>query len=269
MENSRLIDRVEYMDSETTPHKHHHLFSELIYVQEGDALFTIDGRQYRAGRGSLLFVSSYEPHEVQVLQVPYQRFFLTVNAARLEYVLGSRLLASVLQNRTPAFRHQVDLSGSHQAVCAMLGQMLAEFQGAGRMWETVAQNLLENLLILTYRACPDNFVQFEGSASGRVLEVQHYIERHFTEELRMAELARKYYVSPSYLSHAFKNQTGYSPKQYVLLNRLSFAKELLETTDFQIGQVAYKAGFGDVNNFIRAFREWYGLSPGSYRSRNG
>lgn len=268
MENSRLIDRVEYMESETTPHKHHHLFSELIYVQEGEALFTVDGREYRAGRGSLLFVSSYEPHEVRALRTPYRRFFLTVNAGLLEHVLGSRMLASVLQNRTPGFRHRVDLSGRHREVCGLLEQMVAEFQGEGKMWETAVRNLLENLLILTYRACPDNFVQAEGSASGRVLEVQHYIERHFTEELRMTELARKYYVSPSYLSHAFKRQTGYSPKQYVLLNRLSFAKELLETTDFQIGQVAYKAGFGDVNNFIRAFREWYGLSPGSYRSRN-
>ena len=72
-----------------------------------------------------------------------------------------------------------------------------------------------------------------------------------------------------YLTHLFKKQVGYSPKQYILLNRLSYAQELLETTQLQVSQVALQCGFGDVNNFIRAFREWFGVSPSQFRKQNG
>ena len=267
MENGKLIDQFAYMDNETTPHKHHHLFSELIYVKEGLAVFTIDGKEYTGKKGSLFFVNSYEPHEIRIQDKPYHRYFLTVNPARLERLMGNRLLASVFKNRTAAFTHCVDLSSVHEKVSMLLEWMLEEFQRGERLTETVLCNYLENLLVYTYRACPTNFIQFDNSASGRVAEVQQYIERHFTEELRISDLAEKYYVSPTYLSHVFKSQVGYSPKQYILLNRLSYSKELLETTDLQINHITYKSGFGDVNNFIRAFREWFGVSPGSYRAK--
>ena len=60
---------------------------------------------------------------------------------------------------------------------------------------------------------------------------------------------------------------GYSPKQYIQLNRLSYAKELLETTSLQVSQIAVQCGFGDVNNFIRAFQEWFGMPPNHFRQQ--
>ena len=62
---------------------------------------------------------------------------------------------------------------------------------------------------------------------------------------------------------------GYSPKQYLLLNRLSYAQELLENSDLPVSQIAFQCGFGDANNFIRAFRESFGLSPSQFRQREG
>ena len=78
-----------------------------------------------------------------------------------------------------------------------------------------------------------------------------------------------FYINHSYLTHVFKQQVGYSPKQYILLNRLSYAQELLETTQLQISQIAYRCGFGDVNNFIRAFKSYSGLSPNQFRQQHG
>ncbi|MGN1249678.1 MAG: helix-turn-helix domain-containing protein, partial [Candidatus Spyradocola sp.] len=60
-------------------------------------------------------------------------------------------------------------------------------------------------------------------------------------------------------------QVGYSPKQYIKLLRLSYARELMETTDLPVTDVAVKCGFADVNNFIRAFRQTYSVPPGKWR----
>ncbi|PZQ27903.1 MAG: AraC family transcriptional regulator, partial [Ectopseudomonas oleovorans] len=34
-------------------------------------------------------------------------------------------------------------------------------------------------------------------------------------------------------------------------------------------EVAYLLGFADPSNFFRAFRRWFGETPGEYRSRRG
>ena len=48
-----------------------------------------------------------------------------------------------------------------------------------------------------------------------------------------------------------------------------YAQELLENSDLPVSQIAFQCGFGDANNFIRAFRESFGLSPSQFRQREG
>lgn len=125
--------------------------------------------------------------------------------------------------------------------------------------------LLEQILIYVYRACPGNFSAEGGSLQNRVRQAQQYIEAHFQEEIKISDLADRCFLNHCYLTHKFKEQVGYSPKQYILLNRLSYAKELLETTGLQVSQIAFQCGFGDVNNFTRSFRQWFSVTPTQYR----
>ena len=74
-----------------------------------------------------------------------------------------------------------------------------------------------------------------------------------------------YYISLFYLSHSFKKLTGYSPKQYLLLTRMSYARELLITTDTAVKVITDQCGFNDVNNFIRVFKREYQMTPKQYR----
>ncbi|MEG1954414.1 MAG: helix-turn-helix transcriptional regulator, partial [Hydrogenoanaerobacterium sp.] len=83
--------------------------------------------------------------------------------------------------------------------------------------------------------------------------------------IKVTALSDQFYISPSCLTHSFKKYVGCSPKQYITMNRISYAKELLENTDIPVNVVAYKAGFGDTNNFIRTFRECFASSPNQYR----
>ena len=125
------------------------------------------------------------------------------------------------------------------------------------------------LMVLCYRQDPGRFPLPAATPAGPVLEAQRYIDAHFTEELTMDELARHAFLSPSYLSHAFREWTGYSPKQYILLSRIALARELLTTTDYDVADVAGRCGFGDVSNFIRYFKKETGSTPGRYRRSTG
>ncbi|MEG0616745.1 MAG: AraC family transcriptional regulator, partial [Oscillospiraceae bacterium] len=121
------------------------------------------------------------------------------------------------------------------------------------------------LLATLYRQNKAAFPLPAQNVKSEIFEVQQYIEKNFKNEIMISELADKFYINKYYLTHSFKELTGYSPKQYLLLNRLSFAKELLINSDFNISQIAQKAGFYDSNSFIRSFKNEYGITPNSYR----
>ena len=44
-----------------------------------------------------------------------------------------------------------------------------------------------------------------------VFTIQHYIDGHFTEMLSLKELSARFFISASYLSHAFREQVGCGP----------------------------------------------------------
>ena len=260
-----LISQIHFSDSDTPRHQHYHLSCEMVFVEEGEAEFTIGESHYQAKKNSILFINSCETHQMQVVKAPYRRYFAIVQLEELEHAFPSSVLPGIFKNRPEGYCHCVSLDAFGDEPSRLFARLLEESSSDAPFSEKMVRSLLEQLLILVYRACHGNFVDDGGYLQSSVHEIQRYIETHFTEEIRISQLAEKYYLNHCYLTHKFRELVGYSPKQYILMNRLSYAKELLETTDVQISQVAFQCGFGDVNNFSRSFREWFSLSPKQYR----
>ena len=63
----------------------------------------------------------------------------------------------------------------------------------------------------------------------------------------------------------FKKQTGKSPNEWIRDLRIMTAAHLLLSTDDNINEIAYKAGFDDVNYFIRVFKKKLGNTPKKFR----
>jgi AraC family transcriptional regulator len=72
-------------------------------------------------------------------------------------------------------------------------------------------------------------------------------------------------MSPSHFSRVFKQQTGFSPYDYVLVSRLNRAKEYLQKTSMTVSEIAYEVGFNSDTNFIFFFKSNTGLSPAKFR----
>jgi AraC family transcriptional regulator, transcriptional activator FtrA len=77
--------------------------------------------------------------------------------------------------------------------------------------------------------------------------------------------ARRTRMSPRTLQRRFLQATGLSPSQWLVRERVSLAKEALETTQAPLWRVAESCGFGAEESFRRHFRITTGISPGRYR----
>lgn len=94
------------------------------------------------------------------------------------------------------------------------------------------------------------------------------IHDHYQEyTLSVSTVADELHISAAYLSTLFKVETGQNIVKYISNYRLERAKELLETTNIRVGDVAEKVGYLNASYFISLFRNTTGYSPAKYRER--
>jgi AraC family transcriptional regulator, transcriptional activator FtrA len=79
--------------------------------------------------------------------------------------------------------------------------------------------------------------------------------------------ARRIRMSSRTLQRRFRQSTGFSPSQWLVRERVALSKEVLETTQVPMWQVAESCGFGAEESFRRHFRVITGISPSQYRQR--
>lgn len=83
-------------------------------------------------------------------------------------------------------------------------------------------------------------------------------------------LSRELNMSRTQLFRKLKPIIRQSPGSYIKSMKLEKAKELFETTDLRVNEVAYKTGFESPANFTKAFTRQFGVKPSLFcRSKNG
>ena len=102
----------------------------------------------------------------------------------------------------------------------------------------------------------------------KIKEVKRYLDVHYGESLKLAELARRFCISPDYLAHIFRKEMNIAFHRYQVLRRLSEAEKMLAGTELSIREIAFHCGFGSISQFNRFFKKEKGCTPGICRSKN-
>ena len=81
----------------------------------------------------------------------------------------------------------------------------------------------------------------------------------------VSELARGVRLSPAHLQRLFKQETGVHISDLLVESRLRNAAHLLSTTEMEVKEIAYLAGYQHHSSFVRAFQRRFRQSPKQYR----
>ena len=98
-----------------------------------------------------------------------------------------------------------------------------------------------------------------------IQKVINEINLHLDAPLSLKTLAAQCYISPSYLSNVFKQETGQTLTDYISRRRMERAARLLLTTNARVAVVAEEVGILDVNYFTKMFKNATGQTPTAYR----
>lgn len=92
-----------------------------------------------------------------------------------------------------------------------------------------------------------------------------YLEKNYAQNVSLKDISEFCHYSESYISHMFKERSGFSISNFVSNLRINKAKELLADTDIPIIEIAHCTGFNDSNYFSNVFKSNSGVTPREYR----
>jgi AraC family transcriptional regulator of arabinose operon len=125
-----------------------------------------------------------------------------------------------------------------------------------------ALNVLEEILL----ACDEwNPAGKAARLDDRIRAALKHLCEHSAEKITLQNLAKVCGLSPSRLSHLFKEQAGETPLQYLEQRRIEAARDLLQMTSKPVSQIAYEVGFNNPFHFSRIYRRKMGIPPSATR----
>ncbi|NQX63580.1 AraC family transcriptional regulator [Paenibacillus qinlingensis] len=133
---------------------------------------------------------------------------------------------------------------------------LLRVQGAVQQWFALLMELLLPQL-------PNQLPTIDP----RIVKVCAYIQEHAHESLSLEKLAAHVYLSASHFSYLFRKEMGQPPAQYLRNHRIQISEELLVQTSLSINEISRRAGYNELSEFSRAFRNVAGISPQAYRKQ--
>lgn len=109
--------------------------------------------------------------------------------------------------------------------------------------------------------------QIDKDAHVYVQKIQEIVAKRYASELVVPDIANELRLTPNYVSHLFKAETGESFKHYLTQVRIEQAQSLLKNTTHNISEVAALVGYDNERYFSRVFKGVVGVTPSEYRRR--
>jgi AraC-like DNA-binding protein/mannose-6-phosphate isomerase-like protein (cupin superfamily) len=255
--------------------RHAHPVFHIMYILEGNGLFTVGRTASEVGPGMLHIINPNEPHQFH--------FGTSGPLTNLEstFVLRDRsgdpaevnLFDMIEENRS--IRIAEPLRSAPLSVPHRLRPLLAE--GYRRILDLYDIPLLKSHFAITVvdlltrvETIFANAVQSEGAphtAEETVEQAKRFLLSNRHRPVTLGETAQSVHVTPNYLCRLFKEHTGETPMGYLQSARMREAGTLLAFTDLPVYTIAEKLGYEEPSYFARLFRRVYGQSPQMYRRR--
>lgn len=252
--------KISKYSQDKNPNSHIHEEFEILISLNNEGKFFVRKHGYALRFGMVFILPPFEIH----------RCFCEGNQDYERCIIHFHLKA--LQRMSTKKTDLAELFSSGPIVCQarddVLSQILADIpyllkEDGERFGDDIERNLrFESLLLRIARIVQGCGIPTIAAIENdwRIEEILEYIHQHYEESITLDSVAQKFFMSKSRLSQIFKNATGFSLGDYIIMYRIKRACTLLQSGE-QVQDVAAAVGFKNSTHFIRTFKARIGCSP--------
>lgn len=237
----------------------------VTLILDGAMWVNLNGRRFVAQRGDVAWFDLGTPYTYGVKDNRLHRYWMRVSGTEVDWLFRqagvdrthcarcspetAEQIERLFHTLCSTFSYHSSVSVTHSCRIAkqIMDVILPEFHRCSHSVQRTSMNALMDL---------------------RVRDAMQYIEQNACKNVSVEEIATRVHLSKYHFIRLFKNDTGLSPKQYLLECRLIQVRKLLIGTDLPIGDVAEACGYGSQSYFNRFFQKVEGVTPGEYRRIN-
>ena len=253
---SQLVDTIEkeaYVWCEKNwkhdDHEHLHHRAQLSLVEEGYQYFHIDRKIYLVPQYHVIWIPSGKAHKI------------TSEAKTVHLMVF--LFKSVFENE---FYQNVHVF----AVPPVLREMLLY---ASKWNQSLVENDEQDIFFKAILKSLPNFckesngLEIPVPADVRLIPVCHEINSNFRYNPDMDSLAEKAQMSVRSLQRIFKKETGITVQKYLQLTRILKSIEWMNTGQYTLSEIAYKAGYQSLSAFTSSYTTVMKTKPANANRR--
>ncbi|MBQ3427606.1 MAG: AraC family transcriptional regulator [Clostridia bacterium] len=235
-------------------HNHDNIY-EIVLLLGGDCEFEVEGNTYKLKPGDIAFTRPFEFHHIVCrTDKPYERIIM--------YLTTDFFKQRSLEKYLDIFEHRElgtgnivssDLTRGDERECI---QRILRYFSEGAY--DVAYGIITEFLYLlnkTNRVSDDFFTKNE-----RMRDIIVYINSNLSEDLRLDNIAQKFFINKHYLCKSFKKHTGYTVNRYINYKRILLVQELQRNGQTLL-QASMNAGFNSYAHFYKTYVKQTGKSP--------
>lgn len=250
---------------------HDHTFFELVYITEGYAVHTLNGKKGELQAGDYFIVDYGSIHSysqsrglalINCLFLPEIIDETLQGCHSFEELMHSCLIRYYRLAPGKALSNRIFHDGGGD-IKRLVEGMQKEYEGRQAGYQEVIRGRLLEILILTLRT----MIEEPGmtAVSSLVTEVIAYINSHYAESRVLGGYCDKFHFNSQYISRRFRKETGFTVMEYLQKVRIEKSCELLAGSELRVSEIAQLAGYSDVKHFEMLFSRMLHMSPREYR----
>lgn len=251
--------------------QHFHTFYELYVVLCPHTTHFLEGKPYELQTFDIIGIAPNVLHRTQYpTGDPCKRLIIQFNLPK--YVVGLKneyeQLLQLFHQEVPIFRFEPELRSK---IYRKFNDIYQLGQKTDPMRDlSVHQKFIEFLTLLFLNKDKNQYADVSemSATEKKIYAITSYIHTHYTEDLSLESLAQEFFISSCYLSHQFKDVTGFTLTDYVQMTRVRNVQSLLVGTDIPITEAAARCGFSSFSQFNRVFQKHIGMSPSQFRKKS-
>ena len=261
-----------------------HSTHEIYFFEEGECKYLIQNRIYELEPGDIILLDGLTLHKSNPLSPDtYVRSMIHFSPAWLESMLPilgiPNLLDPFQKLNNCILRTRFDASGQYVAkkikwISKQLEVIDQEYRSTGKvnvLFESELKLEFLQLLLYIYKISECEHLRIKQKKTEKKQHAENiasWINRYYSEKISLERIAKELNLNKYYVSHVFKEVTGYTVMQYVMECRLIQVKYLLEMRpDLSLEEIFTSTGFESGAHFSRFFKEKMGVTPTSYRKK--
>ena len=239
-------------------YSHMHNDYELFYFMEGDADYIIGSAVYHLEKNDLLLIRPLTYHHLHLLSSePYER-------AHFNFLQNDVMpeVLSFLENEEVSSIFHIPQGNPIRRIFEELKAVQTVYSETEfNYFKHTALNLILLHLKYDYPSITPKSAKSLTFANNDVLQnIIQFIDDNSDKVITVNDLANKFYMSPSWIVHTFKNTLNISITQYINRRRITYAQKLLLA-----GISAHKAAelceYENYTTFFRQYKKYLGKSP--------